>query len=64
VVNILAEVIADLLKQGLAALLAPGGRLILSGIIEEPCYARWLTIIERLEEGDWLALLAERLPDP
>jgi len=69
-VNILAEVIMKLLGQGLAALLAPGGRLILSGIIEPRApevevalQARRLTIIERLEEGDWLAFLAERPSD-
>jgi len=69
-VNILAEVIVDLLEQGLAARLSPGGRLILSGIIrpraddvETALRAHELTITERLEEGDWLALLAER-PTP
>ena len=67
VVNILAEVIVELLEQGLAALLAPGGRLILSGIIqprapevEAALQACGLTIAERLEEGDWLAFLAKR----
>ena len=71
VVNILAEVIVDLLEQGLAARLAPGGRLILSGIIRPPAFlveaalrASQLIITERLEEGDWLAWLAERPPDP
>ncbi|MDH7485726.1 MAG: 50S ribosomal protein L11 methyltransferase [Anaerolineae bacterium] len=66
VVNILAEVIVDLLEQGLAARLAPGGRLILSGIIrpraddvETALRAHGLSVAERLEEGDWLALLAQ-----
>jgi len=65
-VNILADVIVNLLDQGLATLLAPGGRLILSGIIqprapevEAALQACQLTIIERLQEGDWLAFLAE-----
>jgi ribosomal protein L11 methylase PrmA len=34
VVNILAPVIADLFGDGLAALLEPGGALILAGILE------------------------------
>ena len=64
VVNILAEVIVDLLGRGLAGLLAPGGRLIISGIIEmraseveAALQAQRLVISKRLEEGDWLALL-------
>jgi ribosomal protein L11 methyltransferase len=68
-VNILADVIVDLLGQGLSSLLAPDGRLILSGIIqtrardvEAALQAHELTVMERLQEGDWLALLAERLP--
>ncbi len=69
-VNILAKVIVDLLDQGLAKLMAPGGRLILSGIIqprapevEAALQVQRLAITERLEEGDWLALLAQRPPD-
>lgn len=65
VANILADVIVLLLGQGLDQLLAPGGRLILSGIIEpragdvlaalERCQ---LPVVERTQEGDWVCLVA------
>ena len=70
-VNILADVIVDLFGQGLALLLAPAGRLILAGIIlpratvvEAALQANGLVISERLQEGDWLALLVQRPADP
>jgi len=66
-VNILANVIIVLLEQGLARLLAPGGRLILAGIIlpragavEAALQAHGLAVSERRQEGDWLALLVQR----
>lgn len=65
VANILADVIVLLLDQGLDKLLAPGGRLVLSGIIEqragdvvaalERCN---LPVVERTREGDWVCLVA------
>jgi len=65
VVNILAEVIVELLGQGLARAVAPDGRLILAGIIrpraadvQAALLAQGMTIAGRLEEGDWVALLA------
>lgn len=64
-VNILAEVIIRLLGEGLAEIVNPRGRLILSGIIapkardiEAVLAARQFTIVERRAEGDWIALLA------
>jgi ribosomal protein L11 methyltransferase len=65
-INILPHVITALLGAGIATHLAPGGRLILAGIIEEregdvraALAERNLMITERLVEGDWLALVAE-----
>ena len=60
--NILINIMADL-----KAALAPGGRLILSGIINEQeqamrdCLAQHdLTIETRREEGDWIAFVVSR----
>lgn len=65
VANILAEVIVDLLAAGMAARLAPRGRLIMSGIIAERADAvtaaleqSGLRLCERTEEGDWVCLVA------
>ncbi|MCC7353935.1 MAG: 50S ribosomal protein L11 methyltransferase [Anaerolineae bacterium] len=64
-VNILAEVIVRLLGEGLTEIINPGGRVILSGIItpkaadvEAALAERDFTLLERREEGDWVALLA------
>ncbi len=63
-VNILAEVIVRLLGEGLADLVKPRGKLILSGIIapkaddvEAALSARQFTVVERRAEGDWVAFL-------
>ena len=67
VANILAEVIVFLLDEGMADLLAADGVLIMSGIIEPragdvlaalECHN--MSLVERLEEGDWVALTASR----
>ncbi len=65
VANILADVIVQLLVGGMARLLAGDGRLIVSGIIEpragdvETALAQaGLETVERLVEGDWVALVA------
>ena len=66
VVNILAPVIINLLETGnLLAYVKPGGRLILSGIIdvqqagvEEAVQASGGTVIDRLQRGDWVMLIA------
>ena len=69
VANILAEVIIKLFDSAygnvpLAEPLAPGGQMILSGIIEtkaerviEAAQRHGLTLIERLQESDWVALV-------
>ena len=63
-VNILPHIIVELLRRGLHTYLAPGGRMILAGIIEErepdlrsALAERNLTVVNRLTEGDWLALV-------
>jgi ribosomal protein L11 methyltransferase len=65
--NILAKIIQKLLEEGLAELLAPGGALILSGILEEQAQDiensaedRGLVITKRVQMGDWVALVAEK----
>lgn len=65
-VNILPHVIEMLLDAGLHTYLAPGGRLILAGIIEEreadvrAALARHgLIIADRLVQGDWVGLVAQ-----
>jgi ribosomal protein L11 methyltransferase len=65
-VNILAPVIISM-ASGLASRLAPGGRLIAAGLIdsqEEEVVAalrlEHLRIVDRLQEKDWVALVAQR----
>lgn len=72
VANILAEVLAKLFDSAydnvpLAEPLRPGGHIILSGIIEErvgividALERHGLTLLETLQEGDWLALIARK----
>jgi ribosomal protein L11 methyltransferase len=64
--NILAPVIIRLLQEGMAELLSPGGSLVLSGILAEQCadveealQAHGLRLVEKRQEGDWVALLAQ-----
>jgi ribosomal protein L11 methyltransferase len=61
--NILAPVIVRLLGEGLGDLLTPGGHLILSGILEEQSedvelalQKHGLHLVERRQQGDWVAL--------
>jgi ribosomal protein L11 methyltransferase len=65
VANILADVIVHLLVDGMAQLLAADGRLIVSGIIEPRAgdveaalEQASLRVVDRLAEGDWVALVA------
>lgn len=65
VANILARVILMLLDQGLTASLAPGGVLLLSGILAEQeqnvragLDRAGLTVLEQRQSGDWIALAA------
>lgn len=65
--NILADVLAELLlREGLADRLAPGGVLLLSGIIEARRHlvdlalaALSLKVIDTVQDGDWLALAVQ-----
>jgi len=63
VANILAPIIVRLLDKGLADLTKPGGRVILSGILQEQegnvleaAQAKGLVLSERKKLGDWVAL--------
>jgi ribosomal protein L11 methyltransferase len=69
-VNILPHVITALLDQGLAKHLAPGGKMILAGIIEERepdlrayLEGKGLQVTRRLIQGDWVALTVTRNAD-
>lgn len=62
-VNILAPVIMRLLDQGLSRLIAPGGFMILSGILEEQSLEvqkalreHDLQIVSQLQKVDWVAM--------
>ncbi len=61
--NILAPVIVRLFEAGLARLVSPGGRLILSGILAEQSEAvlaaagrQGFDLLEKRQMGDWVAL--------
>lgn len=65
--NILAPTIIRLFSVGLADLVAPGGTLILSGILSEQAEtvisaarAHGFKFIEKRQMGDWVALACER----
>ena len=65
--NILAPVIIRLFAAGLADLVAPGGTLILSGILVEQAEAvissantHGLSQVEKRQMGDWVALACKR----
>lgn len=67
VVNILAKVIVEMMREGLATRLRPGGRLITAGIIadqESEVVAALeqggLTAVERQRREDWVCLVANR----
>lgn len=62
-VNILAPVIMRLLEQGLSRLIAPGGYMILSGILEEgslefqkALHEHGLQIVSQRQRVDWIAM--------
>ena len=64
--NILAPIITRLFDMGLAKLTAPGGALILSGILADQAdgviasaEAHGLKILEKHQMGDWVALLVK-----
>jgi ribosomal protein L11 methyltransferase len=63
VANILAPIIIRLFGDGLADLVEPGGRVVLSGILQEQegnvleaAQATGLVLSERIQMGDWVAL--------
>ena len=67
VVNILAKVIIEMVQDGLATRVSPGGRLIATGIIagQEPKVVtameqQGLVLTERQQIEDWVCLVAER----
>jgi ribosomal protein L11 methyltransferase len=67
VANILAPVIIRLFYAGLADLVEPNGAIILSGILQEQsqsvmeaAQAKGLRMNEKLQMGDWVALMMER----
>jgi ribosomal protein L11 methyltransferase len=67
VVNILAKVNVEMMQEGLANRVRPGGRLITAGIIadQEPevvaaLEQKRLALVERRQTGDWVCLVAEQ----
>lgn len=69
VANILAHALIRLLAEGLPELLAPGGTLILSGILEQQendfrqaLDGAGLHLVNRLPMGDWLAFTTAANP--
>ena len=67
VANILASVIIQLLEQGLATVVAPGGLLVVSGILDNQAYrviaaleAAGLSIAAQEQMEDWVAFIARQ----
>ena len=67
VANILAPVLVRLLGEGMGELVAPGGRLILSGILEEQTRdvetainANNLCLVDTHQVGDWIGLIVSK----
>ena len=67
VANILAPILIRLTEAGMGTLVSPGGRLILSGILEEReadiravVASHQLEILERRQMGDWVAFTLKR----
>ncbi len=65
--NILAPVLVRLFEAGMAGLVAPGGTIVLSGILEEQAetviiaaQAHGLVLAGRKQVGDWVALACQR----
>ncbi|MDY6874058.1 MAG: 50S ribosomal protein L11 methyltransferase [Chloroflexota bacterium] len=66
-VNILAPIILRLFDDGLAGLVAPGGTLLLSGLLEhqeaeviQRCEAEGFTFLERETQADWVSLAMKK----
>jgi ribosomal protein L11 methyltransferase len=67
VANILARVIVELLGQGLAQIVAPGGLLVVSGILDTQAFevnaalkAQGLTRLAQEHIEDWVAIISRR----
>jgi ribosomal protein L11 methyltransferase len=67
VANILASVIIPLLEQGLATIVAPGGLLVVAGILDKQAYrviaaieAAGLTIAAQEHLEEWVAFIARK----
>jgi ribosomal protein L11 methyltransferase len=67
VANILTHILIRLLDEGLAGLVASGGRLILSGILDEretemlaAIKRHGLAVLDRRQIGDWVAFTTAR----
>jgi ribosomal protein L11 methyltransferase len=67
VANILARIIITLLSEGLAESVAPGGLLVVSGILESQAFEvvaalkiAGLTLVAKEQIDDWVALLARK----
>ena len=66
-VNILAPVILQFFRDGLASHIRPGGLIVLSGIIEEQLpdilvamKENQLALVEQRQVKDWVTLLGRR----
>jgi ribosomal protein L11 methyltransferase len=66
--NILANVLVELMPN-LAAALAPGGQLILSGLLAEQessvtkaAASDGLSLVDRRSQEDWVALVVKKSP--
>ena len=71
IVNILARVIIAMCEDGLGRVVRSGGRAIFAGLIDtqefgvrEALQAQGLTVIDRLQEKDWVCLIAEKTQQP
>ena len=67
VVNILARVIVEMLREGLATCVRPGGKAVAAGIITdhetqvvEALRQEEFALTKRQQRGDWVCLVAER----
>ena len=67
IVNILARVIIGMCEDGLGRVVRSGGLAIFAGLIDtqeygvrEALQAQGLTVIDRLQEKDWVCLIAKR----
>ena len=67
VVNILARVIAEMLREGLEKRVRPGGKMIAAGIladqettVTEALGQGKLTLVERRQRDDWICLVISR----